>query len=211
MDTNIYPGDTQMANAWVGNGGPFYFTGFYLAPAPAHSDTSWMTKRAFLAGIGYGFAIVYVGRQKTSLSYARGQTDGANAISLANSAGFASNVIFLDIEAGAGSISPDLLSYIEGWLDTIDASTNFYPGVYCSYKTNADTIKNSRPNMDITFWVWNLNSPPSPACSTNIGTLSPSSSGVSYASVWQFAQNCQNMIIPNIDLDLADSSDPSAA
>jgi hypothetical protein len=216
FDASGYPGDDVMTAFWHGNGTPFYFTGFYLAPAPAHGDTGWMSKRSFLAGLGYGFIILYVGRQTTNLTYSQGQADGDNAASLANQAGFTKAVIYLDVEAGAGSITPALLSYIDGWLDKIDSYSAWLPGVYCSYKTNADQIKNSRPNMSIHFYVWNLNSPPSPGCSTNVGSLKPSDSGVSYAACWQYAQNCHNQTyngktINPIDLDLSKSKNPSAA
>jgi len=62
FDVSAYPGDTTMKN-FIGNGAPFSFAGFYLAPAPCHFDTSWMTKRPFLAGLGYGFLPIYVGQQ----------------------------------------------------------------------------------------------------------------------------------------------------
>ena len=56
FDTSIYPGDTAMQT--LRTQALVAFTGFYLAPAPSHGDTSWMQKRAFLAGLGYGFAPV---------------------------------------------------------------------------------------------------------------------------------------------------------
>jgi len=199
-----------MTNFFIPNT-PFYFTGFYLAPAPAHSDTSWMNKRQTLIDIGYGFLIIYVGHQTHNLTYAQGQTDGANAVDLSNAAGFSNEIIYLDVEAGGGSISTDLLNYIDGWLDYI-ASSKFKPGVYCSYSGNADEIKNSRPQMSISFWVWRT-SGKSPGCSTNVGSLSPSDSGVSYASTWQYSQNCSqtwNGTTLVVDLNLSNSQNPSS-
>jgi hypothetical protein len=216
FDVGQYPGDDKMTAFWSGNGTPFYWTGFYL-PSEANSyNNTWMSKRAFLAGLGYGFAIIYVGRRTTDLTYARGQTDGDEAVNKAIEAGFTSAIIFLDIEAGAGSITTDLQNYINGWLDKVDSYAAWYPGVYCSYKTNADQIKAARPHMNIAFWPWNINAPPSPGCSTDVGTLQPSDCGVSYASVWQYAQNCSNQTwngktINPIDLDISNSQNPSSA
>lgn len=213
FDRSAYPTDAAMQNAYKGNGGPFSWVGFYLAPAPQHADASWMGKKMFLQGIGYGFGVLYVGRQLNSanLTAQQGALDGANAINLAKTAGFAGHIIFLDVEAGAGAITPALLSYIDGWLDAVDTSGTHKPGVYCSYKTNADQIKNSRPNMGISFWVFRL-SAPSPGCTTDVGALTPADSGVAYANVWQYAQNCAGPIggITALDLDLADSINPSA-
>jgi hypothetical protein len=177
-----------------------------------------MNKRTFLEGLGYGFLVLYVGRQQTDLTYARGQQDGDNAVDLAIAAGFTTAVIYLDIEAGGGSISQALLNYINGWLDKVDSFASWYPGIYCSYSQNADQIKNSRPNMSIRFWVWRL-SAPSPGCTTAIGNLKPSDSGVAFASSWQYAQTTPgsstcaqtwNGTTLNVDLNMSDFQNPSA-
>jgi len=184
-----------------------------LAPAPNHSDASWMTKRSFLAGLGYGFLVVYVGRQTTNLTYAQGQTDGDDAVNKAIQAGFESAVIYLDVESGP-PLSQDLLTYIGGWLDMVGSFAAWHPGVYCSYLT-ANQIKTSRPNMSIRFWVWRLSNP-SPGCTTEVGSLDPTDSGVAYASSWQYAQNCtnqtwNNQTISPIDLDMSTTQNPSAS
>lgn len=61
FDRYAYPGDTEMQGLWTNTS--LAFTGFYLAPAPDHSDTSWMGKRAKLKSMGWGFVVIYVGRQ----------------------------------------------------------------------------------------------------------------------------------------------------
>jgi len=80
FDRSEYPGDsvmkalrTQAQVAW---------TGFYLAPAPTHKNTGWMLKRSFLAGLGFGFAPIYVGQQQSApgsqiLTTTQGELDGA--------------------------------------------------------------------------------------------------------------------------------------
>ncbi|SHK93454.1 glycoside hydrolase domain-containing protein [Alicyclobacillus tolerans] len=217
FDIDIYPGDTAMANFW--NNTPFSFTGFYLGPAPNHSDTTWMNTKSYLESLGYGFLVIYVGQQAgdtSYLTYAQGQNDAANAASLASQAGFNTeyDVIYLDIEQG-GSLNQDFIDYIDGWIDYIVDSTIYMPGIYCSYET-ADQIKNSSSNAgnlsNIRYWVFNINEPPSPGCTTNTSD-SPSDSGVSYASSWQYIQECVqewNGTTLTVDLDLSNYSNPSA-
>src|SRR5262245_38171774 len=115
FDRSAYPGDNIMQ--LLRNAAHLDFTGFYLAPAPSHPDTSWMGKRAFLAGLGYGFAPVYVGQQQPPppghqspgshiITAAQGTIDGKNATDLAGHAGFGPNsVIYLDIETGDAPVA----------------------------------------------------------------------------------------------------------
>ena len=222
FDIDAYPGDTAMNDFWTNT--PFSFTGFYLAPAPNHSDTSWMNTKSYLSGLGYGFLPIFVGLQvgDSNLTYSQGQTDAKSAAALASKAGFntENNVIYLDVEAGGGSLTSDMIDYIDGWIDAIVADTIYMPGIYCSYE-NADTIKNSSTNAgnlsNIRYWVWNLSSA-SPGCTTNTSDT-PADSGVSYATSWQYAQT--NPYIPStcpityngttldVDLDLSNYADPS--
>ena len=220
FDIGEYPGDTAMRNFITPNT-PFHFTGFYL-PSEANSyNTSWMNKRSFLQGLGYGFAILYVGRLRTELTYQRGQTDGDEAVNKAIKAGFTDGVIYLDVEAipdpAQPPWTPARMDYISGWLDKVDSYAAWYPGVYCSY-LGSDQIKNSKPNMSIRFWVYRLGIPPSPGCTTAIGQLTPSDSGVSYASTWQYAiaptptTGCSqtwNGTTLHLDLDMSNYENPS--
>lgn len=61
FDTSIYPGDAAL-RAWMKPGSPYEWVGYYLQ-APCHRDTSWSGKRATLTGMGWGFAVIYVGQQ----------------------------------------------------------------------------------------------------------------------------------------------------
>lgn len=217
FDIDGYPGDTAMKDFYDNT--PFSFTGFYLAPAPNHTNTSWMNTRSYLAGLGYGFLITYVGLQQgdTGLSSTQGQKDAANAATLANDAGFTveNTVIYLDVESG-GTLATDFLDYIDGWINYIVSSTIYMPGIYCSYDETADQIKNSNANAgnltNIRYWVFNINTPPSPGCTTNT-TDSPTDSGVSFATSWQYVQSCQqtwNGTTLIVDLDLSNFANPSA-
>ena len=97
MDLAAYPGDDVMQAWW--NNSPFYYTGFYLGPAPYHPDTSFMDERQVLVDQGWGLLPIYLGRQADSCNLDQGIEDGDDAVNLAASAGFPrNNVIFLDIE-----------------------------------------------------------------------------------------------------------------
>ena len=59
VDTSIYPGKAKLSWYWSRCG--FRYTGFYLGPAPYHSDRTWMKTRDELAADGWGFLPTYVG------------------------------------------------------------------------------------------------------------------------------------------------------
>jgi hypothetical protein len=61
FDTYAYPGDDVML-AWRHESVPYEWVGYYL-PAPCHDGTTWMGKRARLAEMGWGMAVIYVGQQ----------------------------------------------------------------------------------------------------------------------------------------------------
>lgn len=217
FDVGNYPaaGDPLM-KAWFNGTAPddppFYYVGFYLAPAPNHSDTSWMGKRSFLQGIGYGFLIVYVGRQANNQTYAQGHTDGIQAASLASQAGFTSGIIYLDREGG-NPLTTGQLSYCQGWADAVNG-TYFKAGIYCSYLV-ADQI-NSNVSGIKRFWCVGTNN--SPGCTTNIGSKQPTDCGTSLASTWQYAISPSGTECPQtfngytlaVDLDMSYNQNPSA-
>src|ERR1043165_1953648 len=98
FDRSEYPGDDVMR--LLRTTAQIDFTGFYLAPAPSHPNAGWMSKRAFLAGLGFGFAPIYVGQQQPGapghsnpgshvITAAQGTIDGKNATVLMTHAGFA--------------------------------------------------------------------------------------------------------------------------
>ena len=222
FDIDAYPGDTAMSDFW--NNTPFSFTGFYLAPAPNHSNTSWMDKKSHLASLGYGFLPIFVELQAgdSGLSYAQGQSDASTAANLASQAGFTStdDVIYLDVEQG-GLLEQDFIDYIDGWIDYIVNPSIYMPGIYCSYYQTANQIESSSTNAgnldNIRYWVFNINQPPSPGCTTDTSD-SPGDSGVSYASSWQYIQSgassgclqTWNGTSLYVDLNLSNYANPSA-
>lgn len=211
LDVSAYPGDSVMQDWWSNS--PLYCTGFYLAPAPYHSDTGWMQKRETLANQGWGFLPIYVGRQSdsTKLTAEQGILDAQNAAQLASDAGFPSlSYIYLDIEQG-GIISDNFINYIKAWVNEIQTNSAYWAAIYCSYYDTADQIKTALNDSRVRYWVFHL----SWSC-TNAGTGSapaPSDSGVSYATAWQLAQNCSKKygtsIINPVDINSSTMTDPS--
>jgi hypothetical protein len=213
FDRSEYPGDNLMqrlrAEAQID------FTGFYLAPAPSHSNKGWMDKKAFLQGLGLGFAPVYVGQQQsppgsTNLTAAQGTTDGLNATQLAATAGFpAGSVLYLDVETGPPA-KPAFFVYYKAWVQSV-IDNGYKAGVYCSHHLAAAFI--GADNRAVP-WVFQLAAiggnftPPLPR-------PDPSHSSFSGARVLQYAQNAQlNLgatVIKPVDLNTALTANPSVA
>jgi hypothetical protein len=178
MDLAAYPGDDVMQAWW--NNSPFYYTGFYLGPAPYHPDTSFMDKRQTLINQGWGLMPIYVGCQADSnyLDSTDGRMDGDDAATLTSGAGFPSGTtIFLDIET-SDPLTDAFLDYVTAWAGEIEAD-GYNAGVYC-YVGNASQIRSALPG-NVEFWVAYYTGsgfPPS--------TPSPTDSGISFADAWQF-------------------------
>ena len=133
LDTDQYPGDAMMARLRQ----RFAVTGFYLAPAPSHGDTGWMTRLQYLQGLRYGFLPVYVGQElvgpgRHNVTAGQGVIDGADAARLARLAGFmAGSCIYLDLENGP-PFTPAEAEYVKAFADTL--RTNGYAiGIYGSH------------------------------------------------------------------------------
>jgi Rv2525c-like, glycoside hydrolase-like domain len=229
FDRDLYPGDAAM-QAIIQNTN-LRWCGFYLAPAPSHLDQSWMTKCAFLKGLGFGLAPIYVGQQvqgpgSHNVTAAQGTIDGQNAAQLASQAAFGNgSIIFLDIEQGP-PIQPATIAYYVAWVAGVTAN-GFAPGVYCSHAQLPQALFNA-DNRPV-FWIFNLNHftcDPSAATSSRIliprnapfPAPDPASGGVSFAKLLQFAQsieatkcgiNAGGSVVLNVDFDSSVASDPS--
>jgi hypothetical protein len=213
LDTAVYPGDNVMKLARTQAN--VTFTGFYLAPAPSHSDTSFMKKRAFLAGLGYGFAPVYVGQQQSgpgshNLSAKQGTVDGKNAAALMQTAGFpAQSIVYLDVETGPPA-TPAFFDYYAAWVQAV-ASGGFTPGVYVSHLLAAQFLAHDSRAVP---WVFQLQFSGGHVFTSPLPAPDPSKSSFSGAKVLQFAQNCTLNLtgahISPVDLDTALVPDPSA-
>lgn len=212
FDRSAYPGDDMMQ--LLRTQAQVDFTGFYLAPAPSHSDQGWMGKRSFLAGLGFGFAPVYVGQQQSppgslNLTAAQGQIDGHGAALLAQHAGFPnSSVLYLDVETGP-PVKPAFLAYYKTWVQAV-IDNGFSPGVYCSHHLAANFIA---ADNRARAWVFQFAAvggsfkPP-------LQKPDPSHSSFPAAKVLQYAQNAVltlgNKTLKPVDLNSALMADPSA-
>ena len=211
FDRSAYPGDNIMQRLRTEAG--VDFTGFYLGPAPSHTDTGWMNRRDFLGGLGFGFAPLYVGQQQSApgsltLTAAQGVIDGRNATKLATTAGFPqASEIYLDIETGPPA-QPPFFVYYKAWVQSV-IDNGFVPGFYCSHQLGAHF---AAADNRAAPWVYQLKAvgghfaPPLPR-------PDPSHSSFNGAKVLQYAQNASlnlgGTILKPVDLDTALSADPS--
>jgi hypothetical protein len=197
FDANDYPGDDALPVLRK----TFSFTSFWLGAAPGEKRTTWLGKRALLASRGFGFVVLYNGRESRklkSLADARqkGGIDAQTAASLARQEGFPSGtVIFLDIEEG-GRLPESYHEYVRAWFDEL-ARLRFHAGAYCSAvpvgEGQGNTIITARDLQDhldgrkLIFWIFNDVCPPSPGCV--FANIPPPSQGGFPAEVWQYAQS----------------------
>jgi len=199
MDRNDYPGDANMETLSK----TFAFTGYWLNNPPGTRSNSWAGKRAVLQQMGYGFLVLFNGREyqqlKASGNAARvGSTDAGAAVRAAEGDGFPKNaIIFLDQEQG-GRMLPEQRAYIHAWADGV-VRGGFRAGIYCSgipfqeskstTVVTADDIRDNAAGRAFHFFISNDQCPPSPGCSFPNPAPSPARSAVGFADAWQFAQS----------------------
>jgi hypothetical protein len=199
FDRNIYPGDDALPILRK----TFSFASYWLSPPPGEKANTWKGKRELLLSHGFGFLILYRGRDGGELKTetdvkVKGTQDASSASVAAKKEGFAlGTIIFLDIEEG-GRLSAAYHRYLGAWSEELKRA-GFLPGVYCSGMpvnegrgvtiTTADDIRNDSSTNDFTFWIYNDACPPSPGCAFTENPPAPSASGIGYAAVWQFVQS----------------------
>jgi Rv2525c-like, glycoside hydrolase-like domain len=199
MDRNEYPGDAAMESLRKS----FVFTGYWLNNPPGAGHNSWVGYRAQLEKMGYGFLLLFNGREYAGLRAAGnaagvGARDAAAAVSAAKSEGFpAKAIIFLDQEQG-GRMLPEQRAYIHAWIDKVTAS-GYGAGVYCSgiaykesAKTSVVTAQDIRANAEgraVKFFISNDQCGPAAGCVFPVPPPAPATSGVAFADVWQYAQS----------------------
>jgi glycoside hydrolase-like protein len=244
FDRNDYPGDSNLTILRR----TFSFTGYWLNNPPGAKTNSWTGKRKTLQAAGFGFLVVFNGRTYREIKAAGdaaklGRSDAAVAVSGARAEGFPlQTIIFLDQEQG-GRLLPEQRAYLHAWVDGV-TSAHFGAGVYCSgiaakegsgvSIVTAEDIRKNAGGRKMKYWVVNDSCPPSPGCTVSRKDLSPESSGLPFADVWQFSQSPKRMdfasgcsttynnkdgncyppdVDPSqrlhVDLDIASSSDPS--
>lgn len=198
FDLNEYPGDDGLPALR----NTFSFTGYWLSPPPGEKRTNWLGKRQLLQSQGFGFLVLFNGRESRNLRSSadarqKGIADGENAVKLARQEGFpAGTIIFLDIEEG-GRLSSAYHDYVNAWIDTLVRS-HFRSGTYCSGMPVNDgdgktitTVKDLQQHLagrQLTFWIFNDACPPSPGCVFPRTPPGVAQGGTEEAAVWQFAQ-----------------------
>jgi hypothetical protein len=199
FDRNDYPGDAALPILRK----TFAFSGYWLSPPPGEKQNTWKGKRELLVSHGFGFLVLYRGRDSSELktdadAKGKGIQDARATAAAAKEEGFAAGtIIFLDIEEG-GRLSDTYHVYLRYWMEELKRA-GFVAGVYCSgipvkeepgvSITTADDISSHVPSHEIVIWAFNDVCPPSPGCAFPENPPAPSGSGISYAAVWQFAQS----------------------
>ena len=183
--------------------GTFAFAGYWLNNPPGENENTWHGHRRPLQEMGYGFLLLFNGREyaylKASGNSTRvGSKDAATAVRLAKREGFpAHSVIFLDQEQG-GRMLPEQRAYIHAWVDGV-ARGGYRAGIYCSgipfresgnvTVVTADDIRQHAGSRRIDFFISNDQCGPAPGCVFSKTPPKPSESGVSFADAWQYAQS----------------------
>lgn len=199
LDRNDYPGDANMQTLR----GTFAFTGYWLNNPPGETRNGWQGKSKPLQAMGYGFLLLFNGREYKQLKASGnaahvGANDAAAAVEAGRREEFPKGaIIFLDQEQG-GRMLPEQRAYIHAWVDGVTRG-GYRAGVYCSgipfRESGAETIVTAndiRANAggrQIHFFVSNDQCAPSPGCVFPKQPPKPSASGVTFADAWQFAQS----------------------
>jgi hypothetical protein len=199
FDRNVYPGDSALPILRK----TFTFTSYWLSPPPGEMTNTWKGKRKLLLSHGFGFLVLYRGRDSSELktetdATRKGISDATVAAATAKEEGFApGTIIFVDIEEG-GRLPATYHLYLRAWSEELKRA-GFVAAVYCSgipvqeepgvSITTAEDIRTQAPLQEIPIWAYNDACPPSPGCAFPENPPAPSASGISYAAVWQFAQS----------------------
>jgi hypothetical protein len=199
FDRNIYPGDSAIPILRK----TFSFTSYWLSPPPGENTNTWRSKRELLRSQGFGFVVLYRGRESRELknevlAREKGTQDAKDASASAKAEGFPSNtILFLDVEEG-GRLPAAYHAYLRAWFDELTGA-GYRPGVYCSgipvkedpsvTITTVDDIRANSGSREFTIWAFNDVCPPSPGCTFPQNPPAPERSGIPDPAVWQFAQS----------------------
>jgi hypothetical protein len=198
FDANDYPGDDALPILRKS----LSFASYWIGPPPGEKTSSWLGKRASLQSQGFGFVVLWNGRDSHNLKSAsdaqqKGRLDAQDAAKAARREGFpAGTRIFLDVEEG-GRLSPPYHNYVHEWIDTL-TQEKFRAGVYCSSMpvkesggvtiTTAKDLQDQLAGRKLVFWVYNDACPPAPGCAFLEPPPAPAEGGFAGAAVWQYAQ-----------------------
>jgi glycoside hydrolase-like protein len=199
FDSNQYPGDDALPVLRK----TFSFTSYWLGPPPEETRSTWLGKRSLLQSQGFGFVVLFNGRNSRNLKSAsdasnKGTLDGENAAKLARQEGFPPHtVIFLDIEEG-GRLAAAYHDYVHAWVDAV-VRASFHAGAYCSGMpvgegrgisvTTAKDLEDHLGGRELILWVFNDACPPSPGCVFPQTPPAMAESGFREAAAWQYVQS----------------------
>ncbi len=205
FDRNTYPGDDALPILRK----TFSFASYWLSPPPGEKTNTWSGKRELLRKHGFGFVVLFRGREEKDLksiddAAAKGELDARATVEAAQQEGFSpQTIVYLDIEEG-GRLSAKYHKYIIEWLWHV-SPFYFQGGFYCSgipvkedkgkSITTCEDIDNdlSPRSRGFSIWAYNDVCPPSPGCSFPENPPSPSVSGKGFCEtcidIWQFAQS----------------------
>ncbi len=196
FDRNDYPGDNLLSELHR----TFAFTSYWLNNPPGAHANSWHGKRERLQRAGFGFLLLYNGRDYAHLKNLHtnpGTADGVQAARAAREEGFRpGSVLFLDQEEG-GRMLEVQRAYVLAWAEAVRRA-GYRPGIYCSgieFTEGDGTVISTARHLhdvpggaDLVYWVANDACPPSPGCTTT-APAPPEQSGTAWAEVWQYAQS----------------------
>jgi hypothetical protein len=204
FDRNIYPGDAALPVLRR----TFTFTSYWLSPPPGEKTNTWSGKRELLRKHGFGFVVLFRGREEKDLksvedASAKGEEDAQATVKAGQREGFGpQTIIYLDIEEG-GRLSPNYRAYIIGWLWHLTPA--FRGGFYCSgipvkegkgkKITTCEDIYNDlwHRSREFSLWAYNDVCPPSPGCTFPDSPPKPSLALKEFCDtcidIWQFAQS----------------------
>ena len=199
FDLNEYPGDAALPVLRK----TFSFSSYWLGPPPGEKRTTWKGKRPALEAQGFGFVVLFNGKDIRSLNNdadagRKGTADAGSAAKSAQQEGFPTGtIIFLDIEEG-GRLPDAYHHYIRTWTEGLE-SAGYRAGVYCSgipvSEGRSATITTAQ---DIQASQWSCQDcilGLQPVVSTVSGLFlprdnpPPQQSGFLSAAVWQYAQS----------------------
>jgi hypothetical protein len=134
FDRDVMPSPGQLDTLQSRNSS-LSWCGYYLAPAPTHSDKSWMGNRDNLLANGWRPVPIFLptplatNLHSGGAGAAGGVAEATLAIHLASSEGFPlGTFIYLDIESG-DALSSDGEAYVAQWVRTLD-DAGYKAGVY---------------------------------------------------------------------------------
>lgn len=207
LDRNDYPGDATMQSLRKN----FAFTGYWLNNPPGEDRNTWKGKRSLLQSMGYGFLLLFNGREYKELKASGdaagvGSRDAAAAVQAATADDFPKKaIIFLDQEQG-GRMLPEQRAYIHAWVDGV-VKGGYRAGIYCSgiavresskvSVVTANDIRDNAGGREIHFFISNDQCGPSPGCVFPGAPPRPAGSGVQFAEVWQYAQSPRRSELTN--------------